>query len=94
MNKETWTNSLLYFEMAFRECKDRVLPKNFDPNVYREMHNWLKHKPTMNPPYFCDNLNPNDGNLWAPQVCKDEVLEGNKKQSMHKLVGPDATPNI
>jgi hypothetical protein len=42
-----------------------VLPKNFDAYVYQEMHEWLRHKPTMNPPHIQDLLHPYDGNLRA-----------------------------
>ena len=44
----------------------RSLPTNFDLYVYREMHEWLKHKPTMTPPHFHDLINPNDRNLQPP----------------------------
>jgi hypothetical protein len=55
----------LYFEMSFRERKEKALPKNFDQYVYRDMHEWLKHKPTMTPPHF---LNPIDGNYMLPTI--------------------------
>jgi hypothetical protein len=53
---------MLYFELSFRERKEKTLPKNFDAYVYNEMHERLWHKPTMIPPYFRDLMNPNDRN--------------------------------
>jgi hypothetical protein len=65
VHKDTGVNSTLYFEMSFRERKEKALPKNFDQYVYRDMHEWLKHKPTMTPPHF---LNPIDGNYMLPTI--------------------------
>ena len=48
--KEIGINFMLYFEMTFGEKKARTLLKNFDSYIYREMHEWLKFKPTINPP--------------------------------------------
>jgi hypothetical protein len=50
LHKETGTNTMVYFDMTFKLRRDLQLPKNFDQFVYRDMHNWLKHKLTMNPP--------------------------------------------
>jgi hypothetical protein len=68
VHKETGVNSMLYFEMSFRERKDKILPKNFDQYVYIEMHDWLKHKPTMNPPHFRGLLSPTNANYMIPPI--------------------------
>jgi hypothetical protein len=68
VHKDTGVNSTLYFEMSFRERKEKALPKNFDQYVYRDMHEWLKHKPTMTPPHFRDLLSPTDGNYTLPTI--------------------------
>jgi hypothetical protein len=71
VHKETGVNSMLYFEMTFGEKRTRTLPKNFDQHVYSEMHDWLKHKPTITPPHFRDLMSPTDGNYMAPPVTED-----------------------
>jgi hypothetical protein len=71
VHKETGVNSMLYFEMSFRERKDKTLSKFFYPYVYRDMHEWLKHKSTMNPPHFWDLMNPRDGNYMILVVYTD-----------------------
>jgi hypothetical protein len=87
LHKGTGTNSMLYFDLSFAERRDRVLPKNFDAFVYREMHEWLRHKPTMNPPHFRDLLHPDDGNLRAaaeenvPEVQSPAVDEQHRPRS-------------
>jgi hypothetical protein len=66
LHKETGSNSMVYFELTFGQRREKTLPKTFDLYVYKGMHDWLKHKPTMMPPYFKDLMNPNDHN-YSPQ---------------------------
>lgn len=40
MHKETWVNSMLYFEVTFQQRRERVLTKFFDSFVYTKMHEW------------------------------------------------------
>jgi hypothetical protein len=80
VHKQTGVNSMLYFEMTFGERRNRTLPKKFDAHVYSEMHEWLKHKPTMTPPHFRDLLSPNDGNYMDPPAT-EEV--GNNNMDKH-----------
>jgi hypothetical protein len=90
VRKETGVNSTVYFEMSFRERKKKNLPKNFDHYVYRDMHEWLKHKLTMNPPHFRDLLSPSDGNYRAPPVTAEGVpLDANLQP--HPLPKPPST---
>ena len=70
---------MLYFEMSFRERKDRTLPKNFDSFVYWDMHEWLKYKPTMNPPHLRDLMSPTDGNYNILLVSADTGTGGAAK---------------
>jgi hypothetical protein len=65
LHKGTGTNSMLYFDLSFAQHREKVLPTNLDSYAYREMHEWLWHKPTMNPPHFRDLFHPDDGNLKA-----------------------------
>jgi hypothetical protein len=72
VHKDTGVNSTLYFEMNFVERKEKALPKNFDHYVYRDMHDWLRHKPTMTPLHFCDLMSPTDGNYCLPTAMEYE----------------------
>jgi hypothetical protein len=61
--------------MTFGHRRSRELPKNFDLHVYNEMHSWLRHKPTINPPHFRDLMKPADGN-FNPQRGLDDFPNG------------------
>ena len=50
--KQTSVSFLVYFEMTFVERTSNGLSKNFDMFVYKEIYEWLWHKPMMNPPHF------------------------------------------
>ena len=63
VHKESGTNSEAYFMMTVAARRVRSLPTNFDLYLYHEMHEWLKHKPTMTPPHFRDLMNPDDHNF-------------------------------
>jgi hypothetical protein len=93
LHKGTGTNSLLYFELTSAERREKTLPKNFDSHVYAEMHDWLKHKPTMAPPHFRDLLNPSDGNFRPPPSRAEEVVGGGDKRSIPDRTAADATLN-
>jgi hypothetical protein len=72
LHKETGMNSMAYFEFTYSQRREKNLPKNFDPYVYNDMHTWLKHKSTMNPPHFRDLMHPRDGN-YIPPTDENEV---------------------
>ena len=77
--KETRVNSMTYFEMSFGKRRQKELPKNFDPYVYDEMHTWLRHKPTMNPPHFRDLLHPSNGNFRPPSRNMEDFTSGGEE---------------
>ena len=49
-NKGTGTGHKEYFILSKQERKELHLPPKFDEDVFDAMHEWLKHKPTINPP--------------------------------------------
>jgi hypothetical protein len=51
-----------YFDLRSKERKERRFPPQFFEEVYVKMHEWLQHKPTIQPPHSRDLLNPDDGN--------------------------------
>jgi hypothetical protein len=81
IHKETGTNSIAYFELSFSKRREKNLPKNFDPYVYNDMHDWLRHKPTMNPPHFRDFMHPKDGNYILPKDTKELVQDDVETQA-------------
>ena len=48
--------------LSKQEQKDLYLSLKFNEDVFDAMHEWLKHKPTINHPHHSDLLHPNDGN--------------------------------
>jgi hypothetical protein len=76
LHKETGTNSEVYFSLTIPARRARNLPPNFDNQVFREMHKWLKLKPTMTPPHSRDLMNPDDSNFQsAPSTTSIEMDE-------------------
>jgi hypothetical protein len=76
LHRETGTNSMSYFEMSYGERRSKELPKKLDLYVYEDMHTWLRHKPSMNPPHFRDLLNPNDGNFRTAPIAQEDFCSG------------------
>ena len=54
---------VVFWNDIWAKKRDDVIKKNLPPCV----HNWLKHKSTMNPLHFRDLFNPNDRNFVALQ---------------------------
>jgi hypothetical protein len=57
---------MAYFELTIGQQRDKNLPKHFDPYIFTDMHDWLHHKPTMNPPHFRDLMHPSNGHYVPP----------------------------
>lgn len=64
-----------YFELKSKERKERRLPAQFYEDVFAQMHDWLQHKPTMQPPHSRDLLSPGDGNYNLQEEVFENVME-------------------
>jgi hypothetical protein len=91
LHKDTCMNSMVYFELSFAQRRERTLSKNFDMYVYRDMNEWLKHKPTMMPPHFRDLLNPNDHNFIPPNGAQDGNIEDYGKSPLSGMSSSEPT---
>lgn len=68
-----------YFELKSKERKEKRLLVQFFEEVYVQMHDWLQHKPTMQPPHSRDLLSPGDGNYNF----QEEVFESGMAEEEH-----------
>ena len=66
---------MVYFEVTYGEHRTKELPMNFDLYEYKEMHTWLWHKPTMNPPTMEDSKEEHLLNAYASAIAYNAAAD-------------------
>jgi hypothetical protein len=52
--------------------------------MYKDMHEWLKYKPTMSLPHFRDLMNLIDRNYTSQQGADNDNADGKGKSLLHE----------
>lgn len=87
-HKGTEIASEEYFALRYDERKLLGLYMNFDKDIYRTIHEWLKDKSTMQPIHARDLLDPQDGIYVHPTVeFGDEISDEEYGSDLFKANG-------
>ena len=78
-NKGTGMGHKEYFILSKQERKELHLPPKFDEDVFDAMHEWLKHKPTINPPtietFFTMTMGTTVMTSGTLTTCRTETMQ-------------------